>query len=60
MDSGFISISSLEAFRTFLKQLLACLNFTVDSEDLFCWYNSDFYETWQQQKQLKTMEMSEA
>ena len=50
---------TLAASRTHLKQLLACLNFTLDSEDLFCWYQqkSDFYEivaaAW------KTMEMSE-
>ena len=25
-----------------------CLKFTLDSEDLFCWYNqkSNFYEVW--------------
>ena len=28
----------LAASRTFLQRLLACLNFTLDSEDLFCWY----------------------
>ena len=27
---------SLAASRTFLQRLLACLNFTLDSEDLFC------------------------
>ena len=38
--------ASLPASRTLLQQLLACLNFTLDSEDLFCWYKrkSDFYE----------------
>ena len=55
MDS-FVSVAyvSLAASRTLLQQLLACLNFTWDSEDLFCWYKqeSDFYE-------LKTMEISE-
>ena len=30
--------ASLATSRTFLQQLLACLNFTLDSEDLFCWY----------------------
>ena len=25
-------------FATLLQRLLACLNFTLDSEDLFCWY----------------------
>ena len=39
MDS-FISLAyaCLAASRTFLQQLLACLNFTLDSEDLFHWY----------------------
>ena len=26
------------ASRILLQRLLACLNFTLDSEDLFCWY----------------------
>ena len=30
--------ASLAASRTLLQQLLACLNITLDSEDLFCWY----------------------
>ena len=40
--------SSLAALRALLHWLLACLNFTLDSEDLFCWYKqkSDFYELW--------------
>ena len=48
--------------KTLLQQLLACLNFTLESEDLSFWYKqkSDFYEVWQQHKQLKTMEMSQA
>ena len=28
---------SLAASRTLFHQLLPCLNFTLDSEDLFCW-----------------------
>ena len=39
------------------------LNFNLDSEDLFCWdkqKKNDFYELWQEHKQLKTIEMSEA
>ena len=41
-----------------MQQLLACLNFTLES-DFSHWYKqkSDFYELWQQHKQLKTMEM---
>ena len=39
MDSFVLSAyASLAASRTFLKLLLACLNPTLDSEDLFCWY----------------------
>ena len=30
--------ASFSASRTHLQRLLACLNFTLDSEDLFCWY----------------------
>ena len=62
MDS-FILVAyvSLPASRTFVQWLLACLNLTLDSKDLLCWYKqkSGFYELWQQHKLLKTMEMSE-
>ena len=52
MDSFVLVVNaSLAASRTLLQWLLACLNFTLDSQDLF-------YELWQQHKQLKTMEMS--
>ena len=39
-DGLFVLVvyASLAASRTLLQQLLACLNFTLDSEDLFCWY----------------------
>ena len=50
MDSFvLVAYASLPASGTLLQRLLACLNFTLDSEDLFCWYNekSDFYELWQ-------------
>ena len=33
-----VSYASLAASRTLLQRLLACLNFTLDSKDLFCWY----------------------
>ena len=33
-----VAYANLAASRTLLQQLLACLNFTLDSEDLFCWY----------------------
>ena len=61
MDSFvLLAYASLAASRTLSQQLLACLNFSLDSEDLSFWYKeSDFYELWQQHKQLKIMEMSE-
>ena len=37
---------SLAALRTLLQQLLACLNFTLDSEDLFCWYKQKKWFLW--------------
>ena len=64
MDSFILLVyASLVASRTLLQQLLACLNFTLESKDLS--FNStneksDSYELWQQSKQLKTMEMSGA
>ena len=33
-----VAYASLAASGTLLQQLLAYLNFTLDSEDLFCWY----------------------
>ena len=33
-----VAYTSLAASRTLLQRLLACLNFTLDSEDLFCCY----------------------
>ena len=39
MDSFvLVAYASLAASRTLLQRLLACLNFSLDSEDLFCWY----------------------
>ena len=39
MDSFvLVAYASLEASRTLLQQLLACLNFILDSEDLVCRY----------------------
>ena len=38
MDSFvLVAYASLAASRTLLQRLLVCLNFTLDSEDLFCW-----------------------
>ena len=39
MDSFvLVACASLATSRTLLQRLLACLNFTLDSEDLFCCY----------------------
>ena len=39
MDSFvLVAYASLAALRTLLQRLLDCLNFTLDSEVLFCWY----------------------
>ena len=39
MDSSvLLAHASLAASRTLLQKLLACLNFTLDSEDLSFWY----------------------
>ena len=39
MDSFvLVAYASLAASITLLQQLLPCLNFTLDSEDLFCFY----------------------
>ena len=53
-----VAYASLAALRTLLHRLLACRNFTLDSEDLVFQYKqkNDFYELWQQYKLLKTMD----
>ena len=39
MDSFVLkAYASLAASRTLLQWLVACVNFTLGSEDLFCWY----------------------
>ena len=35
---ALLAYASLAASRTLLQRLLACLNFTLDLEDLLCWY----------------------
>ena len=35
---ALLAYASLAASRTLLQRLLACLNFTLDSGNLFCWY----------------------
>ena len=56
-----VAYASLAASRTLLQQLLACMNFTLDLENLFCWYKQkkNFYELWRQHKLVKTIEISE-
>ena len=47
MDSFvLLAYASLAASRTLLQRLLACLNFTLDSEDLFCWYKWKKWFLW--------------
>ena len=66
MDSFvLLAYASLAASRTLLQRLLACLKFTLDLVDRFgrrfgTNEKSDLYELWQQHKQLKTMEISQA
>ena len=39
MDSfALLSYAILTDSRILLQRLLSCQNFTLDSEDLFCWY----------------------
>ena len=62
MDSlVLVAYASLAASRTLLQQLLAYLNFTLDSLNYSFGVNekSDLYELWEQHKLLKTMKMSE-
>ena len=33
-----LAYASSAGSKTLLQQQLACLNFTLDSEELFCWY----------------------
>ena len=47
MDSFvLVAYASLAASKTLLQRLLACLNFTLDSEDLFCWYKRKKWFLW--------------
>ena len=47
MDSFvLLAYASLAASRTLLQWLLACLNFTLDSEDWFCWYKRKKWFLW--------------
>ena len=42
MDSFvLVAYASLAASRTLLQQLLACLNFTLESEDFSLWYKQN-------------------
>ena len=47
MDSfAFLAHASLVAWKTLLQWVIACLNFTLDSEDLFCWYKWKKWFPW--------------
>ena len=46
MDSFLVAYASLAASATLLQRLLACLNFTLDSEDLFWWYKRKKWFLW--------------
>ena len=41
-----LAYASLTASWTLLLQLLACLNFTLDSEDFFCWCKQQKWFLW--------------
>ena len=61
--SPFLS-TIIAASRTLLQQLITCLNFPLDSEDLFYCYKQQKWFVWTtaaqgMHKQPKTMEMSE-
>ena len=43
---ALVAHASLAAPRIPLQRLLACLNFTLDSEDLFCWYKQQKWFLW--------------
>ena len=59
---ALLAYSSLEASRTLLQWLLACMNFTFAHKIFLFGTNekSDLYELWKQHKQLETMEMNGA
>ena len=47
MDSFILlAYASLAASRTFLQRLLACLNFTLESEDFSLWYKRKKWFLW--------------
>ena len=41
-----VAYASLADWRTLLHRLLACTNFTLDSEDLFYWYKGKKWFLW--------------
>ena len=54
-----LAYAGLAASRTLTKWLLACLKFTLDLKYFSVGTNkkNDFYNLWQQHKQLKTMDI---
>ena len=62
MDSFvLLAYASFAASGTLLQELLACMTFSLESEDLSFGTKekSNLYELWQPQKQLKTLDMNE-
>ena len=57
-----VTYANLAVSRTLLQQLLACLNLTLDSEDLFCRYKwrKWFLQTMAAAEAAEKMKMSEA
>ena len=57
----FSSICKFDSFKNPFATITSLSELYFRFKDLFCWYKrkSDFYELWQQLKQLKPMEMSE-
>ena len=46
VKDSFVLLTGLEASRSLLQQLIACLNFTLDSGDLFCCYKWKKWFLW--------------
>ena len=65
IDYCFVSMCKFGSFNNLFAMITSLTELQIqnlDSLDLFCQYKEkkDFYELWQQHKQLKTMEMGEA
>ena len=56
----FISICKFSSLKKPFATTTNLSKFTLDLEDLFCWYKQKKQLLWQQHKHLKTMEINEA